>query len=613
MERARELLAAVDTGGTYTDVVSVTGRVEKVLTQKTSLVTSVEEGLLRAVGSVPIDILAHGTTVATNALLERKGACIALVTNKGFADVIEIGRQTRPDLYDNFADRPPPLVPPQLRFEIACRMGPNGEELVPISESELDRVCGLLLSAPERISSVAVSLLHSYIDPSHEKAVAQVLRDAGFDVVISSEISPEYREYERTSTVVATAYLKPVLKKYLGELTRLAASAYVMTSAGGLVPADHAAENAAALLLSGPAGGAIAGSLAALECGFEAAVTFDMGGTSADICMIQGGIPEPTPQIRVGGLPIRLPSIEIVTIGAGGGSIARIDPGGALQVGPQSAGADPGPACYGRGGREFTVTDANLLTGRIPPGHSFPELGLLDIDAAKDAMRRCGTTPEETLAVVNANMERALRKVTAERGHDPSQLALVAFGGAGPLHACELAEALGMPAVVVPPRAGVLSALGLLVSPAVKELVKSRPDPLKHDTLQEEMEALALEAAKILEKWGFSVTETVARIDCRYKGQSFELPAASIADFHEVHRRRNGYTRPELLVEVTAVRAKAFGRPLGRYQDLVSSVVRKGVVRGPDSIVEDDCTVFVPKGWIAHAHQSGAWLLRRSA
>lgn len=605
------LVAAADTGGTFTDVITAGGRVAKVLTRRDSPVDSVEEGLRRTLVRIPIDTLAHGTTAATNALLERKGARTALVTNRGFADIIEIGRQARPDLYDQLADRPVPLVPRELRFEIACRMGPNGEEIEPLDPDSLQELCGAIARAGGAVGAVAVSLLHSYVNPAHEIAVGEALRKAGYDVTLSSALSPEYREYERTSTVVANAYLKPVLEAYLGELKKLARSAFVMTSAGGLVPAGEAAKMAAGLLLSGPVGGAIAGSAAAAACGFDTAVTLDMGGTSTDVCMVDGGIAEPSQQITVGGLPIRMPSVDIFTIGAGGGSIAYMDAGGALQVGPVSAGADPGPACYGRGGERPTVTDANLLAGRIPEGHEFSDLGRLDRAAALQAMRREGVEPEDVIAVVNANMQRALRKMTAGRGYDPSRLALVAFGGAGPLHACDLADALGIPVVIIPPHAGVLSAVGLLLAPVEREIVRSRAEPEDLHGLEQEMNMLRAETASILEDWGFEVSGTAASLDCRYRGQSHELTAKSVADFHDVHLARNGYARPESPVEVTAVRARARAPAPARYEDLMNSVRRRGRLRGPECIAEEDCTIFVQEGWVAEVHHSGAWMIRR--
>ncbi len=464
-----ELRVGADTGGTFTDLVAPDGRVAKVLSTPADPGQAVREGL-EALGGGRPSLLAHGTTVATNALLEHRGARVALVATPGFADVIEIARQDRPSLYDGSVDRPPPLVPRAWRYEVGGRLAADGSELEPVdvaSVPELD---------PD-LEAVAVCLLHSDLDPSHERAVADVLEARGIDVSCSSEVSPEFREYERTVTTVLNAYLRPRCRAYLRGLAGVADEVLVMTSAGGLLPAGSAADLPAALLLSGPAGGVRAGAAVAAACGFADAVTFDMGGTSTDVCLVLGGMPEPAAGRTAAGYPVRLPSLDVHTIGAGGGSIARIDPGGALVVGPASAGADPGPACYGRGGTEPTVTDADLVLGRIAPDAALPGLGRLDRAAAEAALERAGVDAGGVVAVVDAAMERAVRTVTVERGVDPRGLALVAFGGAGPLHACALADALGMAAVVVPPRAGVLSAVGLLCSPIQRDLVRSWPTP----------------------------------------------------------------------------------------------------------------------------------------
>ena len=328
-------------------------------------------------------------------------------------------------------------------------MGPDGDELEPIDATGL-------LPLPAGVEAVAVCLLHSDVSAAHEATVAQVMEAAGYDVTASSDVSPEFREYERTLTTVVNAYLRRPCRDYLSRLAGLADSVFVLTSAGGLVPVADAAEVPAALLLSGPAGGVLAGAAAAAANGFADAITFDMGGTSTDVCLVRGTTPEPAPGRLVAGFPIRLPSLDVHTIGAGGGSIARIDPGGALAVGPASAGAVPGPACYGRGGDEPTVTDADLALGRIPADHPLPGLGVLDVDAAASAIARRGVDPEGVVAVVNAAMEQAVRTVTVARGVDPRSCALVAFGGAGPLHACELADALGITSVVVPSRGGLV-------------------------------------------------------------------------------------------------------------------------------------------------------------
>jgi N-methylhydantoinase A/oxoprolinase/acetone carboxylase beta subunit len=345
----------------------------------------------------------------------------------------------------------------------------------------------------------------------------------------------------------------------------------------------------------------------AAACGFPDAVTFDMGGTSTDVCLVRGGVPEPAPGREVGGFPVRLPSLDIHTIGAGGGSIARLDPGGALVVGPESAGADPGPACYGRGGTEPTVTDADLALERIPSEAAFPGLGQLDVAAAKAALEAAGTPPDGVVAVVDAAMERALRVVTVQRGVDPRELALVAFGGAGPLHACALAGALEMRAVIVPPRAGVLSAVGLLCSPRQRELVRSWPTPSEHDALSAALEELGADARQAV--GGGGDVEVEFALDCRYRGQSHELTVPSVDAFHEEHTRRNGYARPGSPVEVVALRARA-RRPAPLDPADLPAPGRKRI-EGPAVAVEADCTVWVPEGWVAEPGPIGAWVVTR--
>ena len=582
----------VDTGGTFTDLVAADGRVAKVLSTPDDPALAIRSALA---GERP-DLLAHGTTVATNALLERRGATVALVTNEGMRDLIEIARQDRPSLYDQLASRPEPLVPRELRHEVTGRLAADGSELIPVGPVG-DPASGV----------VAVCLLHADIEPAHERAVAADLRARGFDVTCSHEVSPEMREVERTVTTVVNAALRPRLRAYLRSLDGEADEVLVMTSAGGLLPAAEAAELPAALLLSGPAGGVRAGAAAAAANGFADAVTFDMGGTSTDVCLILDGAPAPAAQREVGGFTVRFPSLDVHTIGAGGGSIAAIDPGGALVVGPQSAGADPGPACYGRGGDRPTVTDADLVAARIPSGAAFGGLQL-GREAAAAALDRAGVTAEGVIAVVDANMERALRAVSVERGVDARGLALVAFGGAGPLHACALAGALGMRAVVVPARAGVLSAVGLLTAPRRRDLVRSWPTPGDHTGLGEALAALADEARSLV---GSDASPETA-VDCRYRGQSHELTVPSVDAFHDEHRRRNGYARPEDPVEVVAIRAVAARPPAVAADGLPDPPARlQGDRHGPAVIAEADCTIWVPEGWVARPGAAGALVLRR--
>jgi 5-oxoprolinase (ATP-hydrolysing) len=592
----------VDTGGTFTDVVADDGRIAKVPSTPHDPGEAVRTGAAAvspASGGRPA-VLAHGTTVATNALLERKGARVALVTTAGFADVIEIARQDRPSLYDPWADRPEPLVRRELRLEVGGRLGPDGRDLEPLDVATIPAV-------PDGVDAVAVCLLHSDLDPAQERAVATELEIRGHDVSASVDVSPLFREYERTVTTVANAYLRPVCRSYLAGLADAADDVLVMTSAGGLVPVGRGAEVPVSLLLSGPAGGVLAAAAAADASGWPDAVTFDMGGTSTDVCLVQGGVPEPAGERTVGGFPIRQPSLDVHTIGAGGGSIARIDPGGALAVGPESAGAVPGPASYGLGGTRPTVTDANLVAGRLPAGAELPGIGPLDRAAASAALDGAGVAADDVLTVVDAAMEEAVRAVSVARGVDPAGLALVAFGGAGPLHACAIADALGMPAVVVPARAGVLSAVGCLAAPRQHDVVRSWPGGADLAGLDDALAALAAEAESAVPG-----AEVTTALDCRYEGQSHELRVAAIDDFAAEHERRNGYARPGTPVEVVALRATArLASPVG-VADL--PVTERAAAVGPAVIAEPDCTIWVADGWRADPHPtSGALVLTRVA
>ena len=586
-----------DTGGTFTDLVAADGTTVKVLSTPGDPGQAVRTGVER-LGPVRPSSLAHGTTVATNALLEGTTSPVALVTTEGLADVVEIARQDRPSLYDSSVVRPDPLVPRAWRFEVPGRLDQTGRELSRVDPSALSAI-------PAEATGVAVCLLHADRNPAHERAVADALRSAGLDVTCSHEVSPEVREYERTVTTVVNAALRPRCRTYLRGIAAVAEQVQVMTSGGGLVPVGDAAELPAALLLSGPAGGVRAAAAVAIANGFRDALTFDMGGTSTDVCLVLDGAPAPAAQRSVGGYAVRFPALDIHTVGAGGGSIARLDPGGALVVGPESAGADPGPASYGRGGAAPTVTDADLIAGRIPAGAAFGGMEL-DHHAAMRALLDAGVTAHGVIAVVDAAMERALRAVSVERGVDPRGLALVAFGGAGPLHACALADALGMEAVVVPAHAGVLSAVGLLTSPLQRDLVRSWPDPRDHGALPDALRRLAAEAARLVGP----ASVTTSSVDCRYAGQSHELTVPTVADFHEAHRRRNGFARHDAPVEVVAIRASASVASGLEVTDLPAPPRSSAV--GPTSIAEPDCTIWVPDGWRADPGAAGALVLRRT-
>jgi N-methylhydantoinase A/oxoprolinase/acetone carboxylase beta subunit len=595
----------VDTGGTFTDLVADDGRVAKVPSTPDDPARALRTVLDEAGVGTDAEPLAHGTTVATNSLLQGRGGRVALVTTRGFADVIEIARQVRPSLYDPMADRPAPLVARELRLEVGGRLDGRGSEIEPLDPKSIPAV-------PAGVDAVAVCLLHADLDAGHEQQVAKKLATRGLDVTCSHEVSPEFREYERVVTTVANALLRPVCRDYLLGLDAFASSALVMTSEGGLVPAAVAAERPAALLLSGPAGGVRAAAAVAQACGYPDAVSFDMGGTSTDVCLVRGGVPEPAPTRVVAGYPIRLPALDIHTIGAGGGSVARLDTGGALVVGPESAGAVPGPAGYGRGGEQPTVTDADLVLGRIPAEAAFPGLGRLDVAAARRALDRERVTADGIVAVVDAAMERAVRVVTVERGVDARDLALVAFGGAGPLHACAIAGALGMSAVIVPPRAGVLSAVGLVCSPRQRELVRSWPEPLEHGGVDGALDVLAEEAVALVgagDDTDDGEVEVERLVDCRYAGQSHELTVATPGAFPAEHERRNGFARPGAPVEVVALRVRA-RRPAPLSPAELPAVDRPAV-RGPEVVAEPDCTVWVPDGWRAEPGPLGAWMLHR--
>ena len=581
----------VDTGGTFTDAVGDDGTVVKVPSTPADPAAAVGEALG---DRERVHVLAHGTTVATNALVERRGARVALITNEGIADVIEIGRQDRPALYDHFADRPQALVDRGHRLEVAGRLDAAGRELDPLGEAPI---------IPSDTEAVAVCLLHADLNPAHEQALERAL-PAGLPVSLSSDVAPEFREFERTVTTVLNAYLRPPCEEYLARLGSLADTALVMTSAGGLVPLDFSTARPATLLLSGPAGGVRAGAAAARAAGYPNAVTFDMGGTSTDVCLVLDGRPAPAAQRSVAGFPVRLPSLDIHTIGAGGGSIAYIDPGGALHVGPLSAGAQPGPVSYGLGGQEPTVTDADLVAGRIPPSATFPGLGTLDLGGARSSLDRLGASAQDVIDVVDAAMIQAVRTVSLEQGIDPSTLALVAFGGGGPLHACAIAEALDMAAVIVPPRAGVLSAAGILTAPRQLDLVRSWPTPLDHAALGTGLDQLAAEARRQLEG------DVSVAVDCRYAGQSHELTVSDPSAFHAEHIRRNGFARRDAPVEVVALRARMSQPAPLDLSDLPDPGGRDPAA-GPAVIPEPDCTLWIPPGWRADVHESGAWVVTR--
>jgi N-methylhydantoinase A len=583
MQSTHVAILGVDVGGTFTDAVLLDGG--DLRTAKVPTAPRQEESVLvaaRAVGAAAVTRFAHGTTVATNALLERRGARTAFVSNEGFEHLLHLRRQTRAHLYRLCAHHPEPLVPLERCHGVRGRIGPDGE-LVPLD----------LATLPELgdVDAVAVCLLFAFRDATHERAVADELRrrHPHVHVAVSHEVAPEFREYERASTTAADAYLAPVASRYLRALAAAAREAglpepLVMLSSGGVASVEEAAAHPAAILVSGPAGGAVGAGLVARRAGFADAIAFDMGGTSTDVCLLPGGRAARVAQREIGGFPIRLPTVDLHTVGAGGGSLVRRDAGGAIRVGPESAGAHPGPACYGAGGGA-TVTDANLLLGRLPA--ELPGGLVLDRDAAARALG--DVAPADAVDVVNAEMLRALRVVSVERGHDPRDFALVAFGGAGPLHACALAEELGIEAVLVPRAAGVLSALGLVAGDERRDRVVSYVRPLAevHD-LPRDGEA-----------------------DLRYRGQSFELTVPLGGDvaaaFHRAHEERYGYADPGRELELVAVRTA----------DVVTgpdvSLVAGDPVRvtGPDLVELPGSTCWVPDGWSGETNDDGTLVLTR--
>ncbi|GGL66121.1 hydantoinase/oxoprolinase family protein [Halocalculus aciditolerans] len=658
-----------DVGGTFTDVVLSTGddlvtaKVPSTADQSVGVLDGIHEACATA-GIAPSDVdeFTHAMTVSVNALLEETGAKTALVTTEGFRDVLEIGRQDRPDLYDLSAQRPDPLVPRRRRFELPERASPDGVEAAVGEDAVRDVAARIRESDAE---SVAVCLLHAYADPANERRVAEIL-DAELDVPISvsHEVLAEFREYERTSTTVVDAYVTPKIDSYLGRLTSEAVESglpepLVMQSNGGIADADTVREHAVTTSMSGPAAGVVGASTAAGatadERGLRGLVTFDMGGTSSDVSLVRDGEAERTTDAEINGRPVRTPMVDVTTVGAGGGSIAWVDDGGALRVGPRSAGAEPGPACYGKGGTEPTVTDANLVLGYI--GEST-ELGgelSLDVEAAHDALE--GLADEAGLEsaveaargvyrVANANMARAIRSATVERGHDPRQFGLVAFGGAGPMHAAALAADLNVGTVVVPPACGVLSAYGLLAADEKHDAVRTYRtalddvDPEHVDALYDELEADALADVRNPET---AVVERHA--DLRYAGQSFELtiPTGSPFDpgvvaerFHDTHESTYGYRMEEpvdlvnLRVTATAERGEPaatheasgeaqtglrearFGTDGHVYETPVyerAGLPPSRTVGGPAVIEQAESTVVVPPAWDAGVREDGALVL----
>jgi N-methylhydantoinase A len=564
----------VDVGGTFTDLVALSEGT-LVTAKVPSTPQDQSEGVMNAIGVSEVEAdaviaLAHGMTVATNALLERRGARTALVTTEGFRDVLEIARQNRPSLYDLTQDRPPPLVPRELRFTVGERMGPEGE-IWALDEESLESAVSAVREA--EVEAVAVCLLFAFMYPEHEKKVGEALREALPDVHVSlsSEVLPEFREYERFSTTVADAYLAPRLAVYLQNLAGKTEEAgvrspLVMQSSGGVVRVEDAIADAAGCVLSGPAGGVVGAAYIGELGGYRDLLTFDMGGTSTDVAPVVEGEAQTTTETVIAGVPIKLPMIDVHTVSAGGGSIAWADAGGALRVGPHSAGAEPGPAAYDAGGEEPTVTDANLFLGYLADRAELGGEVVLKRELSQEAVsslgEELGLEAEEValgvMRVANAEMMRALRVISVERGLDPREFALLAFGGAGGMHACALAEELGMETVLVPRAGGVLSALGLAISDLRRDYVRPylvNLEEVNEGEFEEKFEAMEGAAARDLED-----PEHTRRADLRYRGQSFELTVEADSlekleeRFHAAHEQRYGYRMDDESVELVSLR-----------------------------------------------------------
>ena len=655
-----DIRVGIDIGGTFTDVVVaapgalVSWKVPSTPADpSTGFDLGLRQGLERA-GSPGASLIAHGTTVATNAVLERAGARTGLITTEGFADVLAIGRQHRPSLYDLWADRPAPLVPRELSVGIPERLGPAGETVEALDEEGARAAIAKL--AGSGVESAAVCLLFSFANPVNEQRVRALIHEVlpGVRVSLSSQVSPEFREYERASTTALDAYVGPVVERYISRIAAkvapFGAGVVVMRSGGATMSLGEAATEPVHTLLSGPAAGVRGAIVAAQPEGVGNLVTFDMGGTSTDVCLVEAGEPAVASESSVGGLPFRTPAVAVHTVGAGGGSLLWIDPAGALRAGPASAGAVPGPACYGRGGTVPTVTDAHVVAGHLDPRRFLGGRLTLDPAAARNALlplaHQLASDVEEVaraaLRTVEAQMAKAIRVVTVERGHDPRDFALVAFGGAGPMHATALAEALEMPAVLIPAAAGALSAVGLLASPLAVDVSRTHLMPAEGaQSAGPVFEDLRAQAVEGLARQGAEVATLTYRIDCRYRGQAHEVAVAvdpaSLGGVEEAfaaaHRARFGWEDTGAPVELVTFRVRAAGpdpglalpevsrsprapRPLteGRVRGYLRGDLGYGDrVEGPCVVWGEDATTVVDGGWWAEVGRIGTLILRRSS
>jgi N-methylhydantoinase A len=581
-------IVGVDIGGTFTDLVLSEGgrlKIHKLLSTLDNPARAMLNGLEVITGDKveTISRVSHGSTVATNAILERKGAKTALITTQGFRDLLAIGRQNRPALYALHPQLPPPLIPRDHCYEVPERLDYTGVVLMPLDISALDRVLDDL--AIQNIESVAVCFLYSYVNAAHEQAVRNRILERRlleeWQIALSCEVLPEFREYERASTVALDAYVRPVMSRYLQQLEDNLPqpdSLRIMKSDGGVVSARHARQQAIQTALSGPAAGVIGAFHVAKLAGYDHIITLDIGGTSTDVALCPG-VPVRRPESEIDGLPLRIRLLDIETIGAGGGSIARLDAGGALRVGPESAGADPGPMVYGRGGKQVTVSDANAVLGRLDAEHFLGGTMTLEVDAARIAINDLAkqmnlsleAAAQGIINVANVNIDRALRRVSVARGYDPRDFTLVAFGGAGPLHACEVAERLEIPRVLIPRYPGVLCALGLLVADVALDYSRSVLGVMTDETprmLQSQLDTIMAQARADLSREGIADGDMIfnGMVDMRYQGQAYELTIPLADDheslpqrFHDAHAQTYGHALPGRNVEVVNLRLQAVG------------------------------------------------------
>jgi N-methylhydantoinase A len=706
------LRIGVDVGGTFTDLVchdaaTQTLRIVKIPSTPPDFHRAVIDAVALVAGDRSADII-HGSTVATNALLQRAGEPAAFVTTEGFRDMLLIGRQNRPELYALHIVRPQPLTAEENWFTVRERISAGGEVVEPLAEEEVDRLIERIQSRGLR--HVAVCLLFSFINPAHEQLIGRKCEQAGLTVSLSSEVLPEFREYERASTTVINACLRPIVREYLEALSegltrggedketrrqgdaesggkaapdeaspsstdsapqrqvsaspRPRVSAFsshalrIMHSAGGTLGADEAAKSAARLVLSGPAGGVQGAAFVARQAGFSDVITYDMGGTSTDVATVIDGQPQWTTSAAIDGLPIALPMFDIHTVGAGGGSVAWLDAGGALRVGPRSAGAIPGPACYGRGGTEPTVTDANLLLGRIAAEQFLGGAMRVDVDLARQAIQPLARAMGKSeiaaalgiVRVAEANMEHAIRAVTSRRGHDPRRFTLVSFGGAGGLHACALADALEIPRVLIPPYCGVLSALGMVVAPPVSDASRTvvhLGEQLDDARLAAEYGAVSMQTMDAI---SYEQTATVqAWADVRFRGQSHELKVRAdrpstdhiAQQFTEAYRAMYGQVPSGRPIEIVTLRVRRIGKALelklpslerepsaaGRARTQFidaegrtvpanalsrSQLLSDGLLCGPLLLIDPQATAYIPSAWAASATEDGAVIAARA-